>query len=350
MQGKPVTLVICLVCVAALLFPGARMGAQGEGPVAWDAGLSNSSWQSGPAAGLLIPDGVASPWAILYSQMDNLSSAPIASQNYESGYNQFDSQAADDFIVPTGIGYWKVSSIDILGTYNVPGGSSVHVDSVNVQFYAAAGSSLPKTLVYSAVISPTSDTGGAFVVDLKTPAILAPDTYWLSIQANMNYLPERKQWLWRQRTVQSNSASVWKNPGNAYGTGCITWSPRVTTCRVGDAPDLLFRLNGTVVPENPLPTIVSLTPSTVLAGKAFTLIVDGTNFVKGALVGWNGQNRAATYANSTRLQVSIPASDVSTSNTLVSVTVFNPAPGGGRSNALTLHISTQVFLPLVMSN
>lgn len=349
MCGKPLALVVCLVCVTALLFPGARMGAQGDAPVSWDAGLSNSSWQSSPAVGLFAPDEVASPWAILYNQMDNLSSAPIASQNYESGYDIFDSQAADDFIVPTGIGYWRVSSIDVLGTYNVPGGSSVHVDSVNVRFYAAAGSSLPKTLVYSAVISPTSDTGGAFVVDLKTPAILAPDTYWLSIQANMNYLPERKQWLWRQRSVQSNSASVWQNPGNAYGTGCTTWSPRVATCRVGDAPDLLFRLNGTVVPENPLPAVVSLTPSTVLAGRAFTLTIDGTNFVKGALVGWNGQNRAATYANSTRLQVSIPASDVSTSNTLVSVTAFNPAPGGGRSNSRTLHISPQIFLPLIMS-
>lgn len=348
MRGKQLTILAYSVLVTVLLFPGGQMAAQGEAPPTPVASLSNSSWQSGSAVGLFAPDGVASPLAVLYDQMDNLSSAPIASQNYESDYANFDSQAADDFVIPAGIGYWKVSSLDILGTYNVPGGSTVHVDSVNVQFYAAAGSSLPKTLVYSAVIVPTNDTGGAFVVDLNTPAILAPDTYWLSVQANMNYLPERKQWLWRQRSVQSNSASVWQNPGNAYGTGCITWSPRVATCRVGDAPDLLFRLNGLVIPENPLPTIVSLTPSAVPPGKAFTLTIDGTNFVNGALVGWNGQNRTATYANSTRLQVSIPASDVSTPGTSVSVTAFNPTPGGGRSNARTLYVSSRIFLPLVM--
>jgi hypothetical protein len=98
-------------------------------------------------------------------------------------------------------------------------------------------------------------------------------------------------------------------------------------------------LTFTVVPGNPVPAITSLSPSSVTAGaSAFTLTVDGTSFVNGATVRWNGANRATTFVSATRLTASIGTADVTTAGN-ASVTVFNPSPGGGTSPAATFTIS-----------
>jgi hypothetical protein len=87
--------------------------------------------------------------------------------------------------------------------------------------------------------------------------------------------------------------------------------------------------------ENPVPTLTLLSPSSATAGApAFTLTVTGTNFVIGSVVRWGGSNRSTTYVNSTQVTASITAGDIATAGT-VAVTVFNPAPGGGTSDALT---------------
>ncbi|MBI5031085.1 MAG: hypothetical protein HZB51_11200 [Chloroflexi bacterium] len=92
-------------------------------------------------------------------------------------------------------------------------------------------------------------------------------------------------------------------------------------------------------PQIPVPTITSLNPSSVFVGApAFTLTVNGTNFVSGSVVRWNGSARVTTYVNDTRLTASIPAADIATAGS-ASVTVFNPAPGGGTSNAATFSIN-----------
>src|SRR6185295_10089018 len=48
-------------------------------------------------------------------------------------------------------------------------------------------------------------------------------------------------------------------------------------------------------------------------------------------------NRTTTFVSSTQLTAAIPASDIANVGT-ASVTVVNPAPGGGTSNALTFTI------------
>ncbi len=91
--------------------------------------------------------------------------------------------------------------------------------------------------------------------------------------------------------------------------------------------------------NNPTPTTTSLSPSTALAGDvAFTLTVNGTNFVSNSTVEWNGAARATTYVSATQVTASIPATDVASAGT-VNVTVLNPAPGGGASNAQTFTIT-----------
>jgi uncharacterized protein (TIGR03437 family) len=91
--------------------------------------------------------------------------------------------------------------------------------------------------------------------------------------------------------------------------------------------------------NNLAPNAMSLSPGVVIAGGgAFTLTVDGANFVSNSTVRWNGANRATTFVSPTRLTATIPAADIATAGT-ARVTVFNPAPGGGLSSELTLTIA-----------
>ena len=90
-------------------------------------------------------------------------------------------------------------------------------------------------------------------------------------------------------------------------------------------------------PTTPGPTLTALVPNTVPAPHpGGTLTVNGTNFVNGAVVRWNGANRTTTFVNSTQLQATIPGSDVAAPAT-VPVTVMNP--DGRLSNALTFTVT-----------
>jgi len=93
------------------------------------------------------------------------------------------------------------------------------------------------------------------------------------------------------------------------------------------------------VPDNPVPATTSLSPASATeGGAAFTLTVNGSNFIAGSVVRWNGLDRTTTYVSSTQLTASITAADIATAGT-ASVTVFNPAPGGGISNAQVFTVS-----------
>jgi hypothetical protein len=90
-----------------------------------------------------------------------------------------------------------------------------------------------------------------------------------------------------------------------------------------------------LVTENPAPTLNSISPtSAAVGGAAFPLSVYGSNFISSSIVRWNGSGRATTYVSSGQLTATILASDIASAGT-AQVTVFNPAPGGGASAALT---------------
>ena len=92
-------------------------------------------------------------------------------------------------------------------------------------------------------------------------------------------------------------------------------------------------------PANPVPALTSLAPtSTPAGGAAFTLTVNGSNFVATSQVRWNGAARTTTFVNAGQVTAAIPASDIVTPGS-AQVTVVTPAPGGGTSNVLTFTIS-----------
>jgi len=91
--------------------------------------------------------------------------------------------------------------------------------------------------------------------------------------------------------------------------------------------------------SNPVPTTTSISPTSATYGDAqLTLTVNGTNFIVSSVVNFAGSARTTTYVSSTQLTATIPASDLLTVGTY-NITVTNPAPGGGTSNAQTFTVN-----------
>lgn len=110
---------------------------------------------------------------------------------------------------------------------------------------------------------------------------------------------------------------------------------------VSPLPRFQFQLRGRVsfeTPQNPTPTISSIEPSTAVeGGGGFKLTVSGAGFVSTSVVRWNGKDRETTFISSTELEAEILSTDVEESGE-ASVSVVNPSPGGGVSNAVTFTI------------
>ncbi len=103
--------------------------------------------------------------------------------------------------------------------------------------------------------------------------------------------------------------------------------------------DNFVRTNLDGEPSNPEPTTASLSPAVALAGESgLTMTVQGADFVENSQVRWNGSPRTTTFISATELEAAITAADLASAGA-ASVTVFNPAPGGGTSNAQAFTIN-----------
>jgi len=188
----------------------------------------------------------AAPGIVLYDQINNPAPTPppppssgvITSQDYEPEFDNYDSFAADDFVVPEGQ-IWNITEVDVVGEFSEP---PVPPESFHVFFYTDSGT-LPGTLVASRLANPYSGFF-TFVITLTSPVMLGHGIYWVSVQAREDFTSSG-EWFWGNRLVISNSGAAWQNPGGGFGANCPTWG-RKTTCRPAqNGSDQLFRVVGT---------------------------------------------------------------------------------------------------------
>jgi YVTN family beta-propeller protein len=143
-----------------------------------------------------------------------------------------------------------------------------------------------------------------------------------------------------------------------------TVSVKVTSASAGNwianAPTISANESGTsnvnanatllVTVNNPLPNLTSFYPASAqVGGNAFLLTVNGTNFVNGSVVHWNGSGRPTTYVSDRELVATVTANDIAAVGT-ASVTVVNPTPGGGTSVAQDFQITTGGNLVPTLTN
>jgi len=108
---------------------------------------------------------------------------------------------------------------------------------------------------------------------------------------------------------------------------------------------VLFAVTTVWAQSNPVPLVNQpLVPTaTPPGGSSFTLTVNGTGFVSGSVVNWNGTPLSTTFVNSSQLTATVPASNIATAGT-ASITVSSPSPGGGTSNLLFFSVSAPTTL------
>ena len=98
---------------------------------------------------------------------------------------------------------------------------------------------------------------------------------------------------------------------------------------------------GLLAQTNPVPFISDpLVPGVAVpGGQGFTLTVYGAAFVQGSVVNLNGSARVTTFVSPTKVTAAILASDIASARSVL-VTVSNPVPGGGTSDAVSFGITT----------
>jgi hypothetical protein len=121
--------------------------------------------------------------------------------------------------------------------------------------------------------------------------------------------------------------SAFAAPAQHAATGQPSAKPSAAFAPMGDAQAPVPLINLPLVPDTTAP-----------GGGGFTLTVNGTGFVSGSVVNWNGSARATTFLSSTQLRAGISAADIAMAGT-ASVTAVNPAPGGGTSNVALLPVT-----------
>ncbi|HEX4945461.1 MAG TPA: FG-GAP-like repeat-containing protein, partial [Blastocatellia bacterium] len=95
----------------------------------------------------------------------------------------------------------------------------------------------------------------------------------------------------------------------------------------------------TITAPNPVPAITTLNPASAIAGNAgFTLTINGSNFVSGSVVKFNGVDRPTTFVSNTQLTIAVTAADIASPGS-ATIAVFTPAPGGGTSGTVNLPIN-----------
>jgi len=184
---------------------------------------------------------------VLWDQSDNASDTDIVSQDFVDGgglFDIYDTRAADDLLVPDGF-LWKVETVRVFGTFD--GAAPDTIQSLDVVFYEDSGGFPGEILDRGRGcnyedIQPVDINNPSFIINLPIPCVLTPGTYWMSVRANMLFLPNG-QWFWNERTTQTLNPFVWENPGNGFGTGCTSYSYALAECGA-DFPDLTFQLIG----------------------------------------------------------------------------------------------------------
>ncbi len=93
-------------------------------------------------------------------------------------------------------------------------------------------------------------------------------------------------------------------------------------------------------PNNPVPSITSLSPAEQAAGsQSQTLTINGSGFMTSSTVTYNAVSHTVSYASASQISIYLLASDLAATGTYP-VVVTNPTPGGGASDPKTFSVVT----------
>jgi uncharacterized repeat protein (TIGR01451 family) len=198
---------------------------------------------------------------VLYDQMAPLQEPPVAHGSNEYMVPEpggFDSQLAEDFIVPAGQ-TWTISQVDVIGEF---GGTQPIPSNVNVFLYNSTpddpndpfDDQLPIDPPIFQQLNAPATGGPNYVIPLSGAPALGPGQYWVSVQQvgafvvpddpnDPNDEPEFNDWRWRVLDLQADSIgsqSALKNYPPAVD--CLTWTS-IHGCQDVGTRNFAFRLH-----------------------------------------------------------------------------------------------------------
>ena len=119
-------------------------------------------------------------------------------------------------------------------------------------------------------------------------------------------------------------------------TLCMSLAVILAGCSSGTSGNSGSSGNST---QTTAPVLTSIGPPGAFTGSAaITLNANGSNFVSGSQIEWNGSPLTTTYVSPVLLTAQLPASDMVAGGPN-QVTVFTPGAGGGTSNAQTFSVT-----------
>jgi uncharacterized protein (DUF1800 family) len=236
--------------------------------------------------------------------------------------------------------FFAIAVLSGCGTFNsgnsTPGSSqsSLAVTPAAVQMRAGTQQQ------FSANLSSTTQSGSQSAGSSPTNAARSP------IGGNRVLLASHPA----GNTVATGSAALtWSVNGTAGGSGVVgtidanglytapAALPNPPTAQVTAATADGASISGsaTIALENPVPVLISVSPSLVSVGN-FNVAVNGSGFVSGAQVVFNGVMLSTTFVSSTQLTASGTATQAEIGNQQISVQ--NPDPGSVTSAGMIVQI------------
>jgi hypothetical protein len=227
---------------ALLLLAGLAVVALAVSPVA-------AASRPAPAANVgqtdLAPD---IPWTdaptvtVLHDQRDSCGGVSIASQNFEAAYAAYDNCAADDFVVP-GNAVWSIGGVAALGfvTADQPASFDVEIIQDNGSPPGMPGTVRVTRLNQGYQIAGGSEYRIRLNPDVNIPVSPNDRHLWITVKANLNFLPNGSQWYWTDRVPVDNMGAKWQNPNGGFGI-CPVWDSLDNCIVVNDGDDLCYGL------------------------------------------------------------------------------------------------------------
>jgi hypothetical protein len=203
----------------------------------------------------------------LYNQLGYAGNS-LASQNFNTGYEEYDVESADDFTVPKGKS-WLIDEVVISFFYWTIPSPTV---SLTVKFYTDNGG-MPGDLhtEFSNIIVNTTDLTNTGAIALPGVANLNEGTYWISVVANYGVPGDGGstfQFFWDMLTETNGSIAKIRNPGDVMDIGIEDWTninSVVNPVYIG----LSFALYGNESKAVPFPLIGSILAFLGIGGVSF---------------------------------------------------------------------------------
>jgi hypothetical protein len=194
-------------------------------------------------------------------------------------------------------------------------------------------------------LSPTSANSGdpGFTLTVNGSGFLnGANVQILTSELFLGYTPQPTTFVSSTQLTSAIPASAIVLPGPA---SVVVANPSPT---IGTSDIITFTVN---IATYPVPKLVSISPTSVLATTQGTTIgAGGDFFAPNAVLNFNGVPENTSVVRPTFLSAVIPASQITVANVgTVQVTVSNPTPGGGPSASLPFTIIMPNPIPTIAS-